>query len=177
MSTPYVGEIRMFAFPRIPTGWFACDGSLKSIADYEVLYTLLGTTYGGNGVQTFGLPDLRGQVPLHNGTGPGRTTRVIGQSGGTENVSLLSTQNPQHNHAYMATTTAGTAAAPGPTVVLGSVAPADTMYLKDITGAAAEVLPALAVGAQGASVPHDNCMPTLTVSYCIAWAGIFPTRN
>jgi microcystin-dependent protein len=71
MTTPYVGEIRLFGFPRIPTGWMACDGSLQSIANYQVLYTLLGTTYGGDGVTTFGLPDLRGQVPLHQGTGLG----------------------------------------------------------------------------------------------------------
>lgn len=75
MTTPYVGEIRLFAFSRIPSGWFACDGSLKPISEYEVLFVLLGTTYGGDGVTTFAVPDLRGQVPLHMGTGPGLSNR------------------------------------------------------------------------------------------------------
>lgn len=100
MTTPYVGEIRLFAFPRIPTGWFACDGSLKPIANNEVLFTLLGTTYGGDGVNTFAVPDLRGQVPLHMGTGPGLTNRPIGQRSGSESVTLLATQLPSHTHPF-----------------------------------------------------------------------------
>jgi microcystin-dependent protein len=176
MSTPYVGEIRMFGFPRIPTGWFACDGSLKSISNYETLYVLLGTTYGGDGIQTFAVPDLRGQVPLHHGTGRGLTPRVIGEASGSETVTLLTPQLPSHTHGYMATTTPSTSATPGSTVVLGSVG-TDTMYLKDVTGAAAEVLGSLAIGPQGASLGHDNTMPTLTVSFCIAWAGVFPSQN
>src|SRR5450830_1835958 len=100
MSTPYIGEIRLFAFPRIPNGWLACDGSSVSIADNETLFTLLGTTFGGDGVSTFGVPDLRGQVPVHQGTGPQLTTRVLGQNGGTEQVTLLATQLPQHTHEF-----------------------------------------------------------------------------
>ncbi|MEG1117467.1 MAG: tail fiber protein, partial [Janthinobacterium sp.] len=112
MSTPYVGEIRLFSFPRIPTGWFACDGSLKPISEYEVLYILLGTTYGGDGVNTFGVPDLRGQVPLHQGTGPGLTPRVMGQKGGSETVTLLQTQLPAHTHVVSALSSLATVNTP-----------------------------------------------------------------
>jgi len=94
MTTPYVGEIRLLSFPRIPTGWFACDGSLKSIADYQTLFMLLGTTYGGDGNQTFGVPDLRGQIPVHQGTGTGLTPRVLGQSTGFENITLTLSEIP-----------------------------------------------------------------------------------
>src|ERR1700754_4966181 len=98
MSDPFVGEIRMFGFSRTPIGWFACDGSLRSIAQYEVLYTLLGTTYGGDGVNTFALPNLSGRAPVHQGTGPNLTTRIMGQIGGSETVSLTLNQLPAHTH-------------------------------------------------------------------------------
>lgn len=177
MSTPYVGEIRLFGFQRVPTGWFACDGSLQAISNYQVLYTLLGTTYGGDGINTFGVPDLRGQVPLHQGTGNGLTTRVLGQSGGSENVTLLTSQMPSHTHLLMATSSSASATTPGPTVLPGALASTDTMYGTDLTGSTTGVLANNAVGMQGGSQPHDNSMPTLTVSYCIAWAGIFPSQN
>ena len=100
MSAPYIGEIRLFSFPRIPTGWFACDGSLKPIAEYEVLYALLGTTFGGNGINTFGVPDLRGRVPVDMGRGTGLTPRIIGESSGSENVTLLTLNLPSHSHTF-----------------------------------------------------------------------------
>ncbi len=177
MSTPFVGEIRLFGFQRIPTGWFACDGSLKPIAQYDVLFNLLGTTYGGDGVNTFAVPDLRGQVPLHQGTGLGLTPRVIGQAGGTEQVTLLSAQMPVHNHILTATNTAANASTPGPTVLPGALPSTDTMYGTDLSGSTTVTLAGNAIGMQGSNQPHDNTMPTLTVSYCIAWAGIFPSQS
>lgn len=177
MSTPYVGEIRLFSFARIPQGWFACDGSLQSIANYEVLYTLLGTTFGGDGVNTFGLPDLRGQVPVHQGTGPGLTNKVLGQGGGSEQVSLLEAQIPQHTHGYNVSTTTATATVPGNTTLLAAPANNDKMYTSNLNGLTAYAMAPASIGATGGSLPHENTMPTLTASFCIAWAGIFPSQQ
>ena len=177
MSTPYVGEIRLFGFSRIPNGWFSCDGSLKSIAEYQVLFVLLGTTYGGDGVQTFAVPDLRGQLPLHQGTGQGLTQRVIGQSGGTENVTLIGNQMPTHTHAATVTSGNASTTTPGNQLQPAALTNSDTMYATDATGAASFALTNAAVGMQGGSLPHDNTMPTLTTSHCIAWAGIFPSQS
>ena len=114
MTTPYVGEIRLFGFSRVPTGWFACDGSLQSIAEYQTLYTLLGTTYGGDGISTFAVPDLRGAVPVHQGTGPGLSPRPLGLFGGTESVTLSTDQIPAHQHTPNATSnSASTVNTPG----------------------------------------------------------------
>ncbi|WP_245317966.1 tail fiber protein [Ensifer sp. 1H6] len=110
----------MFGFHRVPTGWQACDGSLLSIAEYETLYTLIGTTYGGDGVSTFAVPDLRGRVPLHWGNGQGLTPRVLGQVGGSESVTLLSTQLPSHSHPMFATTATAEATKVASTVELGT---------------------------------------------------------
>jgi len=176
MSTPYVGEIRLFGFSRTPNGWFACDGSLQSIAEYEILYTLLGTNYGGDGVNTFGLPDLRGQVPMHWGTGPGLSPRVIGQFGGVESVTLLPNQMPAHSHGFAATTLTAGATAPGITVELGALS-SDTMYVTDLSGATAAAMSPLSTSPSGGNQPHDNLMPTLTVQYCISWQGVFPQQS
>ncbi|QNN47315.1 phage tail protein [Thermomonas brevis] len=178
MSTPYVGEIRMFGFGSrgAPNGWQACDGTLLPIAEYEVLYTLLGTTYGGDGQSTFGVPDLRGRLPIHQGTGPGLSNYVIGQKSGTESVTLLSQQMPAHTHTAVATTGAATALTPGIALLPGAVS-GDNFYASDITGATAVPMSAQSTGLAGGSQPHENCMPTLTVQYCIAWAGIFPSQG
>lgn len=176
MSEPFVGEIRMFGFGRIPTGWLACDGSLQSIAEYDMLYTLLGTTYGGDGQTTFALPDLRGQAPVHQGNGQGLTPRVIGEAGGSESVTLVAAQLPVHTHTFLADQGAATASTPDPTQTLGAL-PSDTQYLTDVTGAVMYPLQPNSVMPAGNSLPHDNIMPTLTVSFCIAWAGIFPSQQ
>ncbi|PHV23868.1 MULTISPECIES: phage tail protein [Janthinobacterium] len=177
MTTPYVGEIRLFAFPRIPTGWFACDGSLKPIANNEVLFTLLGTTYGGDGVNTFAVPDLRGQVPLHMGTGPGLTNRPIGQRSGSESVTLLATQLPSHTHPFNVNSTLATANVPANNLLLTAPSNNDKMYTSNLTGLTAYALATTATGTTGGNLPHENTMPTLTASFCIAWAGIFPSQQ
>jgi microcystin-dependent protein len=176
MSTPYVGEIRMFSFPRVPTSWQACDGSLLSISEYQVLYTLIGTTYGGNGVTNFAVPDLRGRTPLHEGTGPGLTTRVLGEPGGSETVTLLLGQLPAHTHLFTASSQAGTAAIPGVTVTLAAD-PSGTPYFTPTTGATATPMSANTGGHQGGNTPHDNCAPTLAVNFCIALFGVFPSQG
>jgi microcystin-dependent protein len=176
MSQPFIGEIRHFGFPRVPTGWQACDGSLLSIAEYETLYTLLGTTYGGDGANTFGVPDLRGQAPVHQGNGIGLTPRVLGQGGGQESVTLTTAQIPQHTHTWMATQGAATTGTPGNTVVLGAPA-SDNIYVTDITGYAASPLSANSVQPAGGNLPHGNMMPTLTVNICISLYGIWPAQQ
>jgi microcystin-dependent protein len=177
MSTPYVGEIRLFGFTRVPNGWFACDGSLIPISQYDVLFNLLGTTYGGDGQNTFAVPDLRGQLPLHQGTGLGLSPRVIGQSGGTESVTLTGNQMAKHSHPLNVTSGSTNSATPGSGVQPGALTTSDTMYATDVTGQASFTLSNSATGPQGGNQPHDNTMPTLTVSYCIAWAGIYPTQS
>lgn len=178
MSQPYVGEIRMFGFGTrgAPNGWQACDGTLLSIAEHEVLFALIGTTYGGDGQTTFGVPDLRGRLPIHQGTGPGLSNYVIGQKAGTENVTLIVPQMPAHTHAVVATSASATTGTPGVGVIPGAIS-GQTMYVTDTTGGTPFTLAASAVSATSGSLPHENCMPTLTVQYCIAWAGIFPSQG
>lgn len=176
MSTPFVGEIRMFGFGRTPNGWQACDGSLLSIAEYEVLFVLIGTTYGGDGQTTFAVPDLRGRIPVHQGQGPGLSSYVTGQMAGTESVVVLAQQMPAHTHTAFATTAAATIGTPGNGVLPGAVSN-QTMYITDTTGATPFSQAPQSTSLAGGSQPHENCMPTLTVQYCIAWAGIFPTQN
>ncbi len=174
MSDPYIGEIRMFGFGRTPNGWHACDGSLLPISQYDALYALIGTTYGGDGQVTFAVPDLRGRVPIHQGQGPGMSNYVLGQRAGTETVTVLPTQMPTHTHTLVATTTAATSLTPGNTVLPGSVS-GDTFYVSDVNGATALAMSAQSTSLAGGSQPHENCMPTLTVQYCIATFGIFPS--
>jgi microcystin-dependent protein len=177
MSTPYIGEIRMFGFGTrgAPNGWQACDGSLMSIAEFDALFALIGTTYGGDGQTTFAAPDLRGRLPIHQGTGPGLSTYVIGQRAGTETVTVLPTQMPAHTHTLAVTSSAATAITPGTSLLPGTVS-GETFYTSDITGATALPMTAQATSSAGGSQPHENCMPTLTVQYCIATQGIFPSQ-
>jgi microcystin-dependent protein len=177
MSQPYVGEIRMFGFNRTPVGWFACDGSLQPISGYEALYNLIGTTYGGNGTNNFGLPDLRGRIPIHQGTGQGLSPKVLGQPGGVEQVTLLTSQIPQHSHLFTVSTQGATAASPGNTVTLAQGASGDGLYYSPPTGGTSEAMTANSCTKIGSSLPHDNLAPTLTVSICIAWAGIYPSQS
>lgn len=181
MATPFIGEIKMFAGTFAPRGYFFCNGSLLSIAQYTALFALLGTTYGGNGQTTFALPDLRGRVPLHQGTGAGLSNRVIGEASGTETVTLLSTQIPAHNHALAATTNQGNAAAPSASVVLAR--PVDSLatpVLYTVPGTQTinqQAMASTAIGIAGSSQPHSNMMPTQAVNFIIAVEGIFPSRN
>jgi microcystin-dependent protein len=175
---PFVGEIRLFSFTRVPVGWLACDGSLQSIDNYNVLYALIGTTYGGDGQRTFALPDLRGRVPLHQGTGQGLTPRVIGQIFGVESVTLLGNNLPAHTHAFNAATNNASANVPT-NGELGALT-SDTMYTT-VPGPYTNQMSPQAVtytgGTGGGTQPHDNTMPTLTITYGIAWAGIYPTQG
>lgn len=178
MSTPYIGEIRMFGFGTrgAPNGWQACDGSLLPISQYDALFALIGTTYGGDGQTTFAVPDLRGRAPIHQGQGPGLSNYVIGQRAGTETVTVLPTQMPAHTHTMVATTGASTAVTPGNTLLPGTVS-GDTFYVNTITGNTAAAMSTQMLTLAGGSQPHENCMPTLTVQYCISLYGVFPTQG
>ena len=173
MSTPYIGEIRMFGFGRTPNGWQACDGSLLPIAQNQALFSLLGTQYGGNGITNFALPDLRSRTPV------GYASSVqIGQSSGAENVTLLSTNLPSHTHSVNASTTAGDNRNPSTRVFATSTntspnAPVN-MYAPS-TGALVP-LNAQTVSPTGGNQPHPNLQPYSVINFCIALSGIFPSR-
>lgn len=169
MSIPYVGEIRLFAGNFAPSGWMFCDGQLLTIADNDVLFILIGTTYGGDGQQTFALPDLRGRVPVHQGQGPGTSGRTIGELGGAETVTLVATQLPAHTHTLRASTLAATGSTPSSALL------ATTSVASYDAGTATTPMAAGGVGATGGSQPHDNMAPTLTVNYIISLFGIFPS--
>lgn len=178
MANPFVGEIRLFGFPRIPTGWFACDGSLQSISEYEVLYALIGTTFGGDGINTFGLPDLRGRVPISQGNGSGGLTpRVLGEiSGETEHV-LLNTEIPLHSHPLISTTNVGTTVTPSNTVHLATVSPDTARLYAPASSVTSPSVLASCVNPTGNNLPHPNMMPTLTGNFCICWAGVYPSQG
>jgi len=180
MSTPFVGEIRPFAGNFAPVGWHFCDGSLQSISEYETLFALIGTTYGGNGTTTFGLPDLRGRVGMSQGQGSGLTSRVLGQLFGAENVTLLQAEMPAHSHPYYASSADATANLPTGNVVATAV-PAggnpQLFYSAFDSEGVATVLDAHSVGISGAGVPHENMMPTVALSYIIALYGIYPSQS
>jgi microcystin-dependent protein len=170
MSEPYVGEIRMGGWNFAPNGWMFCDGSLLSISEYEVLFTLIGTTYGGDGQNTFALPDLRGRVPVHQGTGFGQTV-VIGQSGGTETVSLGLNQIPSHNHLIAAQSGAGDQPGPGGNML------ANSGLEQYSTAATSSQIATGTIGSAGGSQPHDNLPPYLAISFVISLFGVFPSQN
>ena len=177
MSSPFLGEIKMFAGNFAPVGFAFCSGQLMSISQNTALFSILGTTFGGNGTQTFGLPDLRGRVPLHQGQGPGLTQRVLGEQDGVEQVTLNTGTVPPHTHPAGANTAVGTLTDP-----TGNVwATAGAARGKKMYSATAGTSPAMKTGivgpAGGAPVAHNNLMPYLAVSFIIALNGIFPSRN
>jgi len=173
---PYIGDIRLFAGSFAPAGWILCNGTLLSISEYDVVFAIIGTTYGGDGVTTFAVPDLRGRLPVGQGNGPGLTPRVLGQSFGSESVTLLSTQIPSHTHTLMASTAAATASSPAANVFAHSGT--DSIYTPlPTTGPQPQTLNAASVQSAGGTQPHDNVMPTTAINYIMCLAGIFPSHN
>ena len=174
----FIGMIAMFGFNFPPRNWALCAGQLLPIAQNTALFSLLGTTYGGNGQTTFGLPDLRGRVPIGMGNGPGLSQRSLGEAGGTENVTLISTQMPAHNHTMTASgdgpTQATASGASLASEVRGGVNPMPIIYAN---GATTPVSMASATTQAGGNQPHSNMQPYLAINYCIATQGIFPARN
>lgn len=172
MSDPYVGEIRMFAGNYPPVGWSFCDGQLTAIGDAEALFNLIGTTYGGDGQSTFALPDLRGRLPVHMGTGPGLSPRTPGEVLGAESATITTATMPAHSH----TPQAAGGAATSPT-------PSAGVWASVSTGAAYAGFPATVpmnpslVGPVGGNQPHENLMPALCVSFIIAMYGVYPSPS
>lgn len=181
MSEPYVGEIRMFGGNYAPSGWALCNGQLLPIGEYQALYALIGTTYGGNGTTTFALPDLQGRIPVGEGSGPGLTPRTIGQSAGSEMVTLTVATIPGHSHPLLATKSAVSSASVTSSVVPGAPTVAGAkFYTTPVSGEPDPTRQNMAAGAcaaMGGSQPHDNIMPSLCVSFIISLSGIYPTRS
>jgi microcystin-dependent protein len=161
----------MFGGNYAPRGWAFCDGQLLAVSQNQELFSLLGTTYGGDGRTTFGLPDLRGRVPLHQGQGAALTDRKIGSKGGEENVTLTATSIPSHTHVLKGSTSAATTTDPAGQVM----ALANPVIYKD--GTADTALNAAALGQTGGGQAHPNRMPFLCINFCIALVGIYPSRN
>ena len=168
MSQPYVGEIRIFAGNFAPNGWAFCQGQLMAIAENDTLFQLIGTTYGGDGQNTFALPDLQGRFPVHQG--PGFT---LGQQGGTETVALTTAQLPQHAHPAICSSGGGNSGPPvgkfWSTDPLGNTAA--------YTAASNTQMAAGAIGPTGSSQPHDNMQPFLVINFIISLFGVFPSQN
>lgn len=174
MSEPFVGEIRIFAGNYAPRNWAFCQGQLMSIGEFDALFSLLGNIYGGDGRTTFGLPDLRGRVPVHQGTGPGLTPRIAGNLYGNEEVTLQVEQLPRHSHAIQAAGAADSATPQGNLPGDGSVS-SSKAYSPSAQTPATMAADMLEVSGDG--LPHNNIMPSLAVNYIISLMGIYPTRN
>lgn len=169
-AEPFVGELQMFGGNFAPRGWALCDGQLLAVADNDALFSLLGTIYGGDGRTTFGLPDLRGRVPVGSGQGPGLSARALGSKFGAEQAYLTSGQVPAHTHAWEATTGAATATSPvGARLAAGQVYSSDQ---PDTALSAGAVSPSA-----GGQQPHNNEQPFLVINFIIALYGIYPSRT
>lgn len=172
MSDPFIGEIRMFAGNYAPRGWALCDGQLLAISQNDALFALLGTTYGGNGSTTFGLPEMRGRIPIHRGTGPGLTPRNLGTRAGSERETLTSNQIG-HTHRFGAMNTPATGLSPDANSTLATSV-GHSLY---VPPGAPVGLNANMINQVGGSQSHNNLMPFLCVNFIIALFGVFPPRN
>lgn len=170
MSQPYIGEIRIFAGNFAPAGWGLCNGQLLSISQNDALFTLIGTIYGGDGLNTFALPDLRSRIPIHMGIGAGLSNRTIGENGGVEQVTLTTQQIPSHTHVPLANSSGGSDNPSGnfwgdSSAKSYSAGPGNTTMKSNIIGTA------------GGNLPHDNMLPYLGINFIISLSGIYPSRN
>jgi microcystin-dependent protein len=175
MAQPYIGEIRMFAGNFNPSGWEFCNGQLMPISENDTLFVVIGTTYGGDGQETFGLPNLQSRIPLHMGTDAATgTTFQIGEAAGVEQVTLTVAQIPAHNHPLTATNDSGSQANAG-NAVLAAQSPV-SIYRPNATPPNVP-MNASSVGAAGGSQPHDNMQPYTCINYIISLFGLFPSPN
>ncbi len=172
MADPFVAEIRIFPFNFAPKGWAWCDGQLLPLSQNTALFSLLGTTYGGNGKSNFALPDLQGRAPMHPGQGPGLSLHDLGETGGSETVTLLESEIPAHSHAVSASLLP--ADSPNPTGAYMAVPANDNIYsaAAALVSMAPEALPPA-----GGDQPHNNLQPYLTFYFNIALQGVFPPRS
>lgn len=170
MADPFVAEIRIFPFNFAPRGWAFCDGQILPISQNTALFSLLGTTYGGNGQTTFALPDLQGSAPMHPGQGPGLSLHDLGETGGSETVTLLESEIPAHSHSA----SMSVRPADGLNPALMALGTGNNIYAApvNLTAMSPQALPPA-----GGDQPHNNMMPYLTLSFCIALQGVFPPRT
>jgi microcystin-dependent protein len=167
VAQPYVGEIRMFAGNFAPAGWMFCEGQLLPISEFETLFNLIGTTYGGDGQSTFALPDLRGRIPLHFGNG-----FTLAETGGVEEVTLTVSQVPAHSHPLLATSSLSSATGPA-----GNVLAESTLFTMFQSGAPTIAMASGTTSSIGGSQPHNNFQPYLCVNFIISEFGIFPSQT
>jgi microcystin-dependent protein len=174
MSTPILATIIMFGGNFAPAGWAFCNGQLMAISQNAALFSLLGTTYGGNGTSTFGLPDLRGRVPVHPGQGPGLSNYVLGEITGVENTTLLYSNMPSHTHNVNCSSAAGNQATPGTALLAVESTGTSSNYT---TGSADSTMSPTMLSLAGSGIPFSNIQPMLCVNFIIALTGTFPARN
>ncbi len=170
---PFIGQIMMFGGNFAPRGWAMCDGQLLSIPEHSALFSILGTTYGGDGKSTFGLPDLRSRSPMHVGQGPGLSNRPLGSKLGTEKVTLKTSEMPAHNHGVSCQSTQGTLPSPVSNYLGADRTGADDLY----AASADDSMNAGMIQSTGGGGAHDNMHPCQVVNFVIALVGIFPSRN
>ncbi|WP_207429022.1 phage tail protein [Pedobacter sp. SYSU D00535] len=173
---PYIGEIKMFGGNFAPRGWALCNGQLLSIAQNTALFSILGVTYGGNGQTTFALPNLMGRVPMHWGQGAGLTNRLLGETAGTETVTLLNSQMPAHNHLISASSVEGASPSPEGNYIASSIDPGGNP-INAFATTPNTTMNVATVSASGGSQPHANMQPYQCVTFIIALEGIFPPRD
>ena len=176
MSNPFLAEIRIFTAGFAPKGWAQCDGQLMPISQNTALFSLLGTTFGGNGTSNFGLPNLQGCAPMQQGQGPGLSPRYLGESGGEQAVTLLQTEMPAHPHTLQASAHDATISGPGPQ---NSLARSNPTYIYKTPTGPPPLTPMAngIVGFSGGSIPHNNMQPFLGLTFIIALQGVFPARS
>jgi microcystin-dependent protein len=175
MADPFVAEIRIFPFGFAPKGWASCDGQLLPLTQNTALFSLLGTTYGGNGKTNFGLPDLQGRAPMHPGQGSGLSLHDLGETGGTETVTLIQSEMPSHSHVLQAANLqdSGNLQVGGPNRLFAA---SSNGFAYNVTQSPVSMAPET-IQPAGGDQPHNNMQPYLTFNYCIALQGVFPPRG
>jgi len=175
MADPFVAEIRIFPFNFAPRGWAWCDGQLLPLSQNTALFSLLGTTYGGNGKSNFALPDLQGRAPMHPGQGPGLSLHDLGETGGSDTVTLLESEIPNHSHTLRASVEEGTQGTLSNGVTLSTTS-SGSLY-QNVTNTNLVTMSPQALSPAGGGAPHNNMQPYLTFYFCIALQGVFPPRS
>lgn len=175
MADPFVAEIRIFPFGYAPKGWAFCDGQLLPLSQNTALFSLLGTTYGGDGKSSFGLPDMQGNTPMHPGEGPGLSTHFLGEMSGTTTVTLLETEIPLHPHTVMAAGALGNRTTPQDNAI--SRPTGSTPFVPASTNPPIVKMAAGVITPSGGSLPHNNMQPFLTLNFCLALQGVYPPRT
>ena len=171
-SEPFIGQLALVPYNFAPKGWALCNGQILSIAQNTALFSLLGTTYGGNGTTTFALPDLRGRVPISSGQGPGLSNYALGQTGGAETQTLTLGQIPAHTHALIADTSVGTSERPN-----GAIPARDAAGVPHYGTHPTGTMSSSGIQSSGGSQPHDTMQPYVTLNWIIALQGVFPSQN